>query len=332
MATLDIFNDDAFSVTNLTKAINDAPHQPSRIGQLGWFSEEGISSTSVMIEKVGTTLSLVPTAQRGSSGAVKTSDKRSLISLNTVHLPQRASVLADEIQNVRAFGSETELETIQAVINKRLAKMRRDLDATIEYQRIGAVKGQVLDSDGTTVLADMFTTFGVSQTTHSMVLGTAGTKVRNKVVEAKRKMEAQLGALAYSGIRVLCSAGFFDALVGHAAVEAAYDRWMNGEFLREDQRSGFYFGGVFWEEYRGKVGAIDFIGDGDAYMVPEGVPDLFVTNYSPADYMETANTIGLPYYAKQEAMRMNKGVEIESQSNPLSICTRPSAIVKLSAT
>lgn len=330
MATLDIFNNDAFSVTGLTKAINDAPHQPGRIGELGLFSEEGISTTSVMIEKVGTSLSLVPAAQRGSSGVVKTSDKRNLISLNCVHLPQRAAVLADEVQNIRAFGSESEVEIVQNVVNKRLAKMRRDLDTTIEFQRIGAIKGQVLDSDGVTVLADMFDAFGVTKTTHSMVLGTAGTKVRNKVVEAKRKVEAQLGALSYSGLRVLCSASFFDALVGHAAVEAAYDRWMNGEFLREDQRGGFYFGGVFWEEYRGQVGSIKFIADDKAYMVPEGVPDLFVTNYAPADYMETVNTMGLPYYAKQEALKMNKGVEIESQSNPISICTRPSAIVELS--
>lgn len=330
MATLDIFNNDAFSVTGLTKAINDAPHQPGRIGELGLFSEEGISTTSVMIEKVGTSLSLVPAAQRGSSGVVKTSDKRNLISLNCVHLPQRAAVLADEVQNIRAFGSESEVEIVQNVVNKRLAKMRRDLDTTIEFQRIGAIKGQVLDSDGVTVLADMFDAFGVTKTTHSMVLGTAGTKVRNKVVEAKRKVEAQLGALAYSGLRVLCSASFFDALVGHAAVEAAYDRWMNGEFLREDQRGGFYFGGVFWEEYRGQVGSIKFIADDKAYMVPEGVPDLFVTNYAPADYMETVNTMGLPYYAKQEALKMNKGVEIESQSNPISICTRPSTIVELS--
>lgn len=330
MPTLDIFNDDAFSLVSLTKAINDAPHQPSRIGQLGLFSEDGITTSTLSIEQQGTTLSLVPAGQRGESGTVVVGDKRKLIPISTIHLPQRASILADEVQGLRAFGSDSELETVQNVVNKRLTKMRRNLDTTIEYQRMGAIKGQVLDSDGSTVLLDLFTTFGVSQTTHVLALGTTTTKVRNKVVEAKRKVEAALGALTYSGLRVLCSAGFFDALVGHDSVAAAYERWMSGEFLREDQRGGFYFAGVFWEEYRGKVGAIDFIADGTAYMVPEGVPDLFVTNYAPADYMETANTIGLPYYAKQEPLRMNKGVEIESQSNPISICTRPAAVAKLS--
>ena len=328
---MDIFNDDAFSVVSLTKAIEDTPFVPGRVGQLGIFSEEGVSTTSISIEKIGSTVSLVPAASRGSSGRPMGNDKRQMIPFTATHLPQRASILADEVQNLRAFGSETEVETAQRLMNRKLAKMRRDLDTTIEYQRIGAIKGSILDSDGTTELLNLHTAFGTSVTSHNLVLGTAGTPVRNKVIEARRKMEAALGGLTYSGARVLCSASFFDALVGHAKVEAAFDRYMNGEFLREDQRGGFYFAGVFWEEYRGQVGATKFIADGEAWMVPEGVPDLFVTNYAPADYMETVNTLGQAYYAKQEPKDFNKGIDVETQSNPIHICTRPAVPVKLLA-
>ena len=328
---MDIFNDDAFSVVSLTKAIEDTPFVPGRVGQLGIFSEEGVSTTSISIEKVGSTVSLVPAASRGSSGRPMGNDKRQMIPFTATHLPQRASILADEVQNLRAFGSESEVETAQRLMNRKLAKMRRDLDTTIEYQRIGAIKGSILDSDGTTELLNLHTAFGTSVTSHNLVLGTAGTLVRNKVIEARRKMEAALGGLTYSGARVLCSASFFDALVGHAKVEAAFDRYMNGEFLREDQRGGFYFAGVFWEEYRGQVGANKFIADGEAWMVPEGVPDLFVTNYAPADYMETVNTLGQAYYAKQEPKDFNKGIDVETQSNPIHICTRPAVPVKLLA-
>lgn len=328
---MDIFNDDAFSVVSLTKAIEDTPFVPGRVGQLGIFSEEGVSTTSISIEKVGSTVSLVPAASRGSSGRPMGNDKRQMIPFTATHLPQRASILADEVQNLRAFGSESEVETAQRLMNRKLAKMRRDLDTTIEYQRIGAIKGSILDSDGTTELLNLHTAFGTSVTSHSLVLGTVGTLVRNKVIEARRKMEAALGGLTYSGARVLCSASFFDALVGHAKVEAAFDRYMNGEFLREDQRGGFYFAGVFWEEYRGQVGATKFIADGEAWMVPEGVPDLFVTNYAPADYMETVNTLGQAYYAKQEPKDFGKGIDVETQSNPIHICTRPAVPVKLLA-
>ena len=331
MPSLDIFNDDAFSMVSLTKAINTGDHLPQRLAELGLFSEEGITTTSAMIEQKGETLSLVPAGTRGSSADNTSGDKAKVMPFPTVHLPQRSTVLADSIQNLRSFGSETEVETVQTVVNKRLEKLRRNIDATIEYHRMGAIKGQVLDADGTSVLLDLYTAFGVSQQTQAMALATTTTKVRDLIVKAKRKAEDALGAQMYRGMRAFCSADFFDAFVSHPAVEAAYDRWMNGEFLRADVRSGFYHGGVFWEEYRGTVGAVPFIASGDAYLVPEGVPDLFVTNYAPADYEETVNTIGLPYYAKQEQMRMGKGREIEAQSNPLCLNTRPRAIIKLTA-
>ena len=62
---IDIFNNDAFGVAHLTEAINMAPHQPQRLAQLGLFAEERISTTSVSIESVGSTINLVPAAQRG---------------------------------------------------------------------------------------------------------------------------------------------------------------------------------------------------------------------------------------------------------------------------
>lgn len=335
MPTLDIFNDDAFSLRSLTTAINETPYQPMLLGELGLFSEQGLTTTALMIEKRGTTLSLVPTAARGAPGRVESNDKSKLIPIGTVHLPQRGAVLADEVQNLRAFGTESEVETVQALVNAKLAKLRRNLDVTIEYQRIGAIKGQVVDADGSSVILDMFSTFEVVQQSVAMALNSDTTKVKLKITEAQRKAENALGGLLHRGFIALCGEGFFDALVTHPAVEKAYDRWQDGAFLRTLQRSqnsgqpGFEFCNVSWHEYRGTVSGQPFIGTDDAYLIPMGVPDLFETHYAPADYMETVNTLGLPYYAKQELMRMNKGVELESQSNPISICTRPNAVVKL---
>lgn len=329
MASLDIFKDDAFSLQSLTKAINEQPYVPGRLGALGLFSEEGVNTTSVSVEKLGESLSLVPAGERGAPARNVAGDKRSMVNFSTIHLPQRAKILADEVQGVRAFGTDSELETIQNVVNKRLGKMRRQLDATIEYQRMGALKGQILDANGSTVLEDLFTKFGLVQQTKSLVLGTGTTKVRTKVLEAKRLMEDALGNAMYTGARAFCSPAFFDALTTHDLVEKFFINWQSNEVMRQDVRAGFLFAGVLWEEYRGAVGGVDFIASGDAYLVPEGVPDLFVTHYGPADYVEAANTIGIPYYAMQEAMPMGKGIDLEAQSNPISICTRPRAVIKL---
>ena len=329
---MNIFEDDAFSVVSLTKAIEDVPAVPNRLAKLGLFEEDGISTTSVSIEKQGSKITLVPAAPRGSSGQTTTRDKRQMVNLSCIHLPQRDAINADEVQNVRAFGSESETETAQRLMNKRLKIMRRDIDATIEYQRVGALKGQVIDADGITVLEDLHARFGTTPVTFNMVLGSAGTKVKQKSVEVKRLQRHALGGLGLTGHRALCSSSFFDAMVGHAAVEKAYDRYLNGEFLRTDQTEmGFWFAGVYYEEYDGKVGTTDFIEDGTAILLPEGVPDLFVTNYAPADYNETVNTLGQAYYAKQEPKPMGKGIDIEAQSNPIHICTRPQVPIVLLA-
>jgi hypothetical protein len=44
--------------------------------------------------------------------------------------------------------------------------------------------------------------------------------------------------------------------------------------------------------------------------------------------METVNTMGIPYYAKQERMKYDRGVELESQSNPIMLNTLPEAVIK----
>lgn len=329
MASLDIFNDDAFGVTSLSLAMTNMPHTPTRIGRLGLFSEEGISTTTTAVEIDTETLTLIPAGVRGQPATAGDKSKRVMKNFTAVHLPQMGGINADEVQNVRAFGSETEVQTVQTVVNKELRKMRQRLDVTLEYHRMGAIKGQVLDANGTTVLSDLFTEFGVTKQSHVMALTTAGTKVRNQTVQAKRKVESALGAMMYSGLVAFCSADFFDAFVAHGDVERAYERWAEGTWNREDLRSGFSFAGVTYEEYRGQVGGVDFVPAGRALLVPVGVPDMYVNYFAPADYVETVNTNGIPFYAKQEARRMNKGIDMESQSNPITLNTRPRAVIEL---
>ena len=48
----------------------------------------------------------------------------------------------------------------------------------------------------------------------------------------------------------------------------------------------------------------------------------------PPDYIETVNTLGLPRYAKAIPSDNNKSVRLEMQTNPLSLCLRPRALIK----
>jgi len=329
MADIAIFEDDAFSVSSLTAAINDQEYLPGRISSLGLFREEGISTLTVQIEKDGDTLALVPAGERGSSGLVVAGSKRKMIPFNTVHLPERFTIKADEIQGIRAFGTRSELQAVQDVVNKRLAKARRQLDATHEFQRMGALNGQVLDADGTTSLLDIYKTFGVVRKKLPMGLGNPDTELRVRAGEALDMQEEALGSITSTGSRAFCGKNFWNKLIVHKSVKETYLNTMQAASLRGDARESFEFGGIVWERYRGKVAGVSFVHDDKALLIPEGVPDLYISSFAPADYMETVNTQGIPYYSKLEPLPFNKGVAGEAQSNPLHLCTRPLAQILL---
>ena len=178
MPGLGIFDNDKFSLQELTAAVNEAPQTPSQLGGIGLFEEEGVPTTAVTVERNADTLTLVPAGARGSAGDVTGGSTRSLLNFNTVHLPTTATIKADDIQNLRAFGTASELDTVFSEVQRRMAKMKRRVDATIEYQRMGALKGKILDADGATVLEDLYTRFGIAQQVQVMALDVADTDVR----------------------------------------------------------------------------------------------------------------------------------------------------------
>lgn len=333
MATLDIFNEDPFKLIPLTQAIIDIPRVPTQLGDEGLFSEQGLVGTVMWIERKGSSIQLVPTAPRGGVGQSTTETNRKMIPVGCVHLPQYETILADAVLGVRAFGKEAELETIQGLVNQKLAAMKANLDLTLEYQRIGALKGQVLDADGTTVVWDMYQIFNFTQETKFWNIATPSTSVDLKqfCIDLKRSIRNSLGGKPFKKVRVKCSEGFFDKLVGHDKMKAAWELWNNGQFARTTQVDGdFEFSDVIFQIYSGGTSAGDFIADGLAYAYPEGVPNMFQIWYGSGDYTETVNQMGLPYYAKQERKKFDKGVDLEAQSNPLTINTLPEAVKKLS--
>ena len=70
---------------------------------------------------------------------------------------------------------------------------------------------------------------------------------------AKRHIEDNLKGEFMTGIMCLCSQGFFDAFTTHAKVKEAYLYFQRNQQLGNDYRTGFTFGGITFEEYRGQA-------------------------------------------------------------------------------
>jgi hypothetical protein len=144
-----------------------------------------------------------------------------------------------------------------------MSEMATKIDATLEHLRIGAIKGQILDADGSVVIYDLCTEFGVTQHTKVDVdldnTSPAPGVIKKKCHDVRRKVEDEVGAQPSDHIHAICGADFFDDLITHPEVEKAYERYLDGAFLRHGQaRGSFEYAGIVFEEHRGRVGTVDF--------------------------------------------------------------------------
>jgi hypothetical protein len=329
---LNILDDDKFSLQNLTASINLIPEVPTVIGSLNVFEEDGVDTTIVSVERNAEGLSLVGSTPRGGPGETIGGDDRTLRPFRVPHFQRDDSVMADEVQNIRAFGSETELETVEQRVNTKMARHTRSFDFTLENLRLGAISGILLDKDGST-LVDLFDAYGISEPAEiDFALTTPTTDVRSKCTAALDAIGDALEGFQAPRVFGLAGDAFFQSLVTHAKVESTYANWEASVNLRADARLPFEFGGISWIRYHTKPKAKaaksnnPMIGDDKVRFVAQGVPELFITRFAPADYEETVNTIGLPRYAKQYSMPNGKGRHLEMQMNALCMCTIPEAL------
>jgi hypothetical protein len=321
--------DDLFTVTSLTASVNKLPAMPGKLGAMGIFAEKGITTTTVTIDQKDGRLVLVPNTSRNDDPQPMKGDGRKRRTFEAAHLPLKGQILPGELQNIAAFGADgNALQSQAQVINDKLLGLKNSVEATREWQRVGAMRGQILDSDGS-VLYDLFDEFDVTKASIAINFAVAGTDVRKACLDARRSSESKLGGVMVTGFRAFCDAAYFDAMTGHATVKAAYAGYQEAQDrLGGDMRSGFKFGGIEFVEYDVTVSGQKFIPQGVAQVFPVSTGVFTMTN-SPANYNEAVNTVGKPYYAKSEPRKMGKGWDIEVQANPLALCLYPEALVEL---
>lgn len=345
MPALNIFDSDAFSCVEITQALEKVPFQPNLLGQLGIFESVPVSTETVAVEKRDGVLSIIQTSERGAALEDRDVDKRDIRDFRTRRIAKGSTIQAASIQNLRAMGSQTELESVQAEVMRRYAGptgILRDIEMTWENMRLGAIQGIVLDADGTTI-KNWFTEWGISAPSAiNFALTTAATNVRGKCAQVVRAMaKAAKGAWIQGVTEVHALAGdtFWDNLIDHPTVRDTYLNWTAAADLRQGMAYGdFRFGGIVWHNYRGADNFSDSGTSGTAAMgiksteakfFPVRAPGVFQVAFSPLESLDYANTPGLPVYGlivRDE--KRNFWVRPEAYSYPLFMCTRPEMLQK----
>ena len=330
-----ILDDIAFGVVTLTASFNSQPYVPGQLGALGIFEEEGVPTTIIEVEENNGSLSLVEPSPRGGVGQTSGDDGRKKRTFAIDHFEINDTIKADEVQNVKSFGTDDELETLQGRIDKKLKKHGFTFDNTLEHNRVGAVKGLVTSKNGV-ILHNLYNDFEIAvpaavEIALNTEVADLGARLKDDVVLS---IEDALDG-SYTGLHAMCGRDYHTKMWNQKQVRETYLNHSGAPALRGGTPDKFEYEGITHERYRtgrkareGHNG-VDYIAPNEARVFPVGVPDLFVTYFAPADLEETVNTDGLPRYAHQYAMANGKGRHLDVQMNAISLCTQPGVLRKL---
>jgi hypothetical protein len=345
MATMDVFNSKPFQAVELSAAVQRSPYVPNYLGSLNIFTPKRIRTESFAIERKGGTLSLIQTSERGAPMDEGSREKRDIRDFRTKRIAKGHTLTASEIQNIRAFGQESELMQVMselADIMNGATGLRASIELTHEHMRLGAVQGVVTDADGSTII-DWFDAWGVSQDTEidfdldkaSPASGAVRTKCNQVLRQTIRAAEGAWSPNSY--VMGLAGDTFFDNLVAHSEVRQTYLNQSEASQLRNDVGLAFgtvRYGGITFVNYRGTDdGSTVGVHTDKCKFFPVNAPGAFECAYSPAEFFEFVNTPGQDVYALIVRDKdRNAWVRPELYSYPLHYCTRPKMLQRAKRT
>lgn len=338
---LDFIRDPRYGVMELSEAIINYPNQFGLMAQLGIFGESSISQTTVTIDIANRgQINVIDNSPRGAPVDYDTTDTQDMRALPTFRYARGASLLADEFQNVRAFGTTNEFSVFDVKLAEKMQVLNQAHAQTTEWLRWQSLLGNVVNSKGQ-VLYNAYTLMGETQNVINYALSST-TDIDPIQTATNAAMDyIQLNSFGepVTGLFALCSPGFFDQMTKNEEFRKAYTYFAGvPNPLRDNLRDGFFHKGITYLRHIGQVMMMNadgtrtlskFIPDNTAILLPLGTHQVFRTYYAPADYIETVNTPGQRLYAKTDIMKGNRGIEVETISQQLNMVLKPRLVQKL---
>jgi len=273
--------------------------------------------------------------------------------LKIPHFPLDDAITPNDIDGIVQAGSLAEfaeLETVASVRADKMIDMREAHSLTLEAARMQMIVTGTAYAPRGTVVTNFYTEFGVTRTEIDVDFSGAADP-RATINTAKKAVRNGLRDGQAGTVRsfvVLCSDSFYMALQQNAFVTDAFKYVDQGQALsvllgrggndvagldaRFEQMS--LFGCTFINAgaagYENAAGTfVPFIPEGDAYMLPVGVRDLFKTYYAPANRFGTVNRRAQGSYWYEYLNEKDDIIEIMTEQNFLNALLNPAAVVRL---
>lgn len=335
---LDFLREPRYSVRNLSDAILRIPNEYSLLSQLGLFPERGIRTTYVEVEIKNGVLNLIPMSERGAPAPRKQKNSRHTRVMKTLFMQMDDTIRPSDLQNLPAFGTDQFFEGFDEEMMDRMFELQRAYRQTHEFMRWGALRGDVLDADGTTVLYNSYTEMGESQVSVDFKFGTTSTDGIMAATKTVRRNVAR-NALGETVRRMvyLCHPTFFDNVTNHPSIIEAYKHNAGvgrpNPLLDDLGVTYFSHGTATFIEHDGFATYVDpddgtssenqFITENEAIAVPMGTQQTFRSYFSPGEMMDAVNLPGQSMYVSLKELDHGGGVEIHTESAPFFLVQNP---------
>jgi hypothetical protein len=330
-----------FETIDLTDAVRNLPIQYGTFNQLGIFTEEGVASDAVMFEEITENGALIVDRVRGEKNLVSKDGTRKLHTFAVPHFPLDDYISPKDLQNVSAYEKLDEVEKLERVRARKIARIRENHDWTLNKARAQALFSGTAYAPNGTVTQDWNTEFGVTRTEVDFLFGTSTTEVLSKIeLVIQAVHDGMAGDGVFTGIVAPVSTGFFNKLITHASVQNAY-KYFTSIQSQDPMRTRlagnnspmpngreFFFGGITFREIRDSYNGTSIVTANEGIAVPTG-SDKFKTYFSPAERFGLVNTLGEKMYLFETAAPNGTKIEMESESNHISALLRPQAVIRL---
>lgn len=333
-----------FAVDTIGSAINEEPNRFSRLGQLGLFTAMPQATTEVTLLYRDERVTLLDPQARGSERQELNRERPNSKSFSIPHFPFGDVITPMDIQNVTAFQpGPRQLETMAAAVSRRLAKVREPHDQTFEFYRLGALKGNIENPDGTT-LYNLHDIFGIPRPEFEMPLNDPDGDIFGVLEDISDYIGNNARGETVTAITLLAGKTFTRRFKRHPKYEkyllnhsAALQQIAASRVNKDGPVGGRRIAAddVMIESYDAKWtnsagNLVQPIGDNEAYVMLEGTDDLYHEYDAPpnrTDAVNMAPSQDIAVYPKE--LDQAKGTDLDTESNKLCLTTRPKLCVRI---
>lgn len=346
--SLDILRNDTFSYVNLQRVAGNTTYVPTTLGRMQLFTPRPIIGNTVHLYEEDSTIRLVPTTELYTPDIRLIYDQGRMRALQTTGLRQVTSVRASELVSIANMSLPETIRVRNAIniLSNRTQRMKTNLEFTKELHRFGAVQGKVLDADGTTVVADFFEIFGLSQPALVDIDFPNIPEAELLMLFQDTFLRPITIALQDGGrytpnvyLASLCGDGWWRKLMTHPGFREIYKLQMQAQavaratnpLVQPNMWMEVDFAGVRWINYQGTRNNAIAVPFNECRFFPVGAQDVFNVYWGSGETLNDATLPGQPEYLYIQPDvndQIPSKVDAYLRSYPLYACTFPKALMR----